>query len=171
MMASKTSPREDGAFWTWSNDVYRKTGASDRLIALQDAAGLDVNIALWCAWVGLETGLARPKDIRRAAAAADDWASDVVGPIRAARRALKSAPDEADGADALRKQVKKIELEAERIEQTLLERLAPQDPQGPAGPEAAVANLAAYCEIAEARVEEEQIRGLVDCLASDPGEE
>lgn len=157
----------DEGFWDWSNGVYRLAGVADRLIALQDAHRLDVNLVLWCVWTGLTRGAAKPKAVRKALAASEDWNSQVVKPLRAARKALKSAPDEADGADALKKKVKEAELDAERIEQSLLESLAPKETEGPAGAEAALANLQSYREAADAQCPDDVFEALLAALTAE----
>ncbi|MEL6363809.1 MAG: TIGR02444 family protein [Pseudomonadota bacterium] len=141
---SDESAGDTEGFWDWSNRVYRLSGVADRLINLQDANKFDVNLVLWCVWLGLHVGAVKPKAVRKAVAAAEDWDAHVVKPLRAARKALKSAPGEAEGADALRKKVKDAELEAERIEQSLLEGLAPSEADEPASNAAARSNLLAY---------------------------
>ncbi len=154
-------------FWDWSNRVYRLPGVADRLIALQDAHRLDVNLVLWCAWTGLTRGAVKPKSVRKALAASEDWNSQVVKPLRAARKALKSAPDEADGADALKKKVKEAELDAERIEQSLLEGIAPTDTESAASAEAALANLQTYRAAADAQCPDDVFETLIAALTAE----
>ena len=162
----KASEEPGDGFWDWSNAVYRRPGVADRLLALQDSADLNVNLILWCAWIGLERGAVKAKAVRKAASASADWSSAVVAPLRAARKALKSAPDEADGSEALRKAVKNAELDAERIEQSMLERMAPEDIEGEPGAAAALANLIAYRDAMSSRAPDDAFDGLVGCLAA-----
>lgn len=113
-------------FWEFSLAVYGVPGVQEECLYLQDRYGVDVNVLLFCAYVGaVHRALLQESDIRAAAAAAGDWNKTVVGSLRGARRALKPyaiAPS-LTGASvaALRTAVKAAELEAERIEQMTLE--------------------------------------------------
>ncbi len=110
-------------FWDFSLAVYPAAGVKPACLSLQ-AAGLDVNLALWIAWHaahGRKTGAA----LEAALVLSADWSARVVKPLRAARDALKVAPGyvEAEAAGALRKAILSAELEAERLEQQALEAL------------------------------------------------
>lgn len=114
------------AFWNWSLIAHSRTGAPQALIRLQDEFGLNANILLWCCWCAVQ-GIAVPDlALRKAADLVNDWSHDVTEPLRAVRRALKAPPRQADqsGAAALRERVKAVELEAEKLEQAMLESLA-----------------------------------------------
>lgn len=117
---------EAGAFWRWSNGIYGAAGVKDRLLKLQDAQALNVNVLLWCCWIA-ET-FEPPADLllRKAADLAAEWTREVTGPLRAARRALKSPPRQVgrETCAALRDKIASVELAAEEVEQSLLERLA-----------------------------------------------
>lgn len=108
-------------FWDFSLAVYPAAGVKPACLALQ-AAGLDVNLALWIAWHGAHDRDARPA-LDAALALSADWSTRVVKPLRAARDALKTAPDyvSRDAAGALRRAILSAELEAERLEQLALE--------------------------------------------------
>lgn len=114
-----------------------------------------MNLLLWCLWAGAH--FHEPGDllVRKAVDRTRRWSSEVTAPLRAVRRALKSAPPEApDAASAmLRENVKAAELDAERIEQSLLEaltleNLAPDESADGRG--RARRALAAYARLAEA---------------------
>lgn len=108
-------------FWDFSLAVYGSAGVKPACLALQ-AAGLDVNLALWIAWHGAHGRDARPA-LDAAMALSADWSTRVVKPLRAARDALKAPPAyaDADAASALRQAILRAELEAERLEQFALE--------------------------------------------------
>jgi len=116
-------------FWAFSLSVYSQNGVKEACLSLQND-GADVNIALWCAWL-----CASGRDPREGLSAAiklsSDWSHAVVKPLRAARDALKPAPGyvDAEAGAALRKQILKAELEAERLEQLALAPLEAQCPQ------------------------------------------
>jgi len=122
------------ALWDWSVRAYARPGAADAALALQDAHGQNVPFLLFAVW----SGGADPARLAKAAALARAWEAAAVGPLRAARRALKPAfPGVSDQArEAVRAQVKAVELAAERA---LLDALDPLGrPRGPAGPGAAL---------------------------------
>lgn len=113
-------------FWTFSLNVYGAAGVPEECLQLQDRYGVDVNLLLFCAYVGAVHGALLPdREVRAAAAAVCDWNNNIVASLREARRALKpfAANSSATGAAAaaLRTTVKTAELEAERLEQMILE--------------------------------------------------
>jgi uncharacterized protein (TIGR02444 family) len=135
-------------FWNFSIAVYRSSEVQDECLRLQDEFGLDVNLVLLCAFLGAVHGAALSAgDLASARQEIGQWHEDIVRPLRAARRALKTIDvADAEAALQLRTQVKAVELEAERIEQTMLKRWA--DARLAAWPrskpsEAIVANLQA----------------------------
>ncbi|MSO71044.1 MAG: TIGR02444 family protein [Alphaproteobacteria bacterium] len=123
--------------WRWCGEVYRRLGVAEACLRLQDECGADVNLALTLIWGGSEgissidaAALSKLLDISR------NWQAQVVAPLRGVRRALK--PDTAAATQALRTQVKTIELEAERIEQEMLAAALPT----PSGSDRALASAA-----------------------------
>jgi len=118
----------DNPFWRFSLDVYAGPGVAAECLALQDGAGLDVNILLFAAWLGFSQGrVLKPEDVRHIADAAASWSDTVVKPLRTVRRHLKSANQQPLAAseafaasEALRKRVAEAELAAEQIEQAML---------------------------------------------------
>lgn len=116
-------------FWNFSLAVYGASAVQDECLNLQDQFGFDVNLVLLCAFLGAIHGVAlTADDIAVARRQVEQWQEQVVRPLRAARRNLKTAEltDAQDAAAAmqLRAQVKAAELESERIEQMMLERWA-----------------------------------------------
>jgi uncharacterized protein (TIGR02444 family) len=116
-------------FWGFSLAVYGAEAVEPECLSLQDRFGLDINLLLLCAFVGAVHGVTlTADDIAAARAEAASWHDDIVKPLRAARRCLKTvALSEAGIAEAaaqLRTRVKATELESEYVEQLLLERWA-----------------------------------------------
>lgn len=113
-------------FWTFSLAVYGDSAVQQECLDLQDRCGIDVNLLLYCTFAGAVHGaVLSEQDLRQAAGIVAKWQQEVVRSLRAARRALKpfataSSPI-AGAAAALRAGVKAAELEAERIEQTMLQ--------------------------------------------------
>jgi uncharacterized protein (TIGR02444 family) len=107
----------------WAEAAYAAPGVARACLTLQDEHGQSVCLLLWAAWAGVN-GLA--PDVPAAAALARTWEARVVGPLRAARRGLKTAPGltDADRA-ALGARVRADELDAERALLAALAALAP----------------------------------------------
>jgi uncharacterized protein (TIGR02444 family) len=133
-------------FWRFSLAVYGKPGVAPACLVLQDQFGTDVNLALYCCWLGA-TGRGR---LTRAALDAADaaiapWRHQVVENFRAARRAIKE--EALADSENLYAKAKAIELEAERtLQARLADRAPPGDPSLSAKDrfDAAIANLALY---------------------------
>ncbi len=121
-MEEDTSP-----FWRFSLIVYGDPGVQTECLDLQDRFGIDVNLLLFCTFIGAVYGAVLPdRDLEAAAGLVGAWHQDVVGSLRRARRTLKPFATDASPilslAAKLRADVKASELEAERIEQMMLER-------------------------------------------------
>ena len=130
--------------WRFSCAFYAQPGVSEALLALQDRAGLDVNLILFALWQGA-CGRRRLSHAELIAAerGAGPIRAAIVLPLRALRRKLRSDRD-AD-VQRLRERIKTLEIAAERIIQRRLARLAgtPASDVAPAARAAAVqANLA-----------------------------
>jgi uncharacterized protein (TIGR02444 family) len=147
-----TTRHEPNAFWRYSLRSYRLPGVEAACLALQEEAGTDTNLLLWCCW---QASLGRALDrraLRRAMAATARWQSEVILPLRRARRSLKAAPQglpEGWAAD-LRGRIAAAELDMEYAEQRLLFDLAQALPAaGRRLPprEAAQAGVARYLDL------------------------
>lgn len=113
-------------FWTFSLEIYADPRVQKECLALQDDVGVDVNLLLFCTYMGASYGaILSDAALRQAADHVVVWYNDIVKALRGARRVLKpyaTGPSPIlDAATALREKLKVIELEAERIEHTLLE--------------------------------------------------
>jgi uncharacterized protein (TIGR02444 family) len=88
------APRRGGkaagtAFWRFSLRFYAQPGVAEALIALQDEAGIDVNLVLYGLWLGV-SGRSRLDDAALAAAdrATRALRTEIVRPLRQLRRHL-----------------------------------------------------------------------------------
>ena len=123
------------SLWDWALMAYSADGVADACLELQDAAGQNVPLLLWAGWCA-RTGRVPDEDALEAAGdTARAWQETAIAPLRAVRRALKPRAPDLDDADreAVRAQVKAVELEAERRLLAALEALAPV-PSGPPQP-------------------------------------
>jgi uncharacterized protein (TIGR02444 family) len=124
------------AFWDFTLQVYGREGVSPAVIALQDTHRLDVDILLFCCWTGSTgRGPLGAAAIARAKTVADPWQAEVVNALRTIRRRIKDGFEGAPAGlpDALRKQILTQEIDAERLEQIMLEATvtAAPDPSRP----------------------------------------
>jgi uncharacterized protein (TIGR02444 family) len=129
--------------WRFSQAFYHFPGVASALIALQDRAGLDVNLMLFALWLGV-TGRSPldHADLAAAERAVCDIRAEMIVPLRALRRRLKGIPD--SDVQNLREGVKALELAAEKLAQ---DRLA-----GLAGPADAEISAEACLALAEANL-------------------
>lgn len=114
----------DHPFWCFSLSVYSKEGVPAELIALQDTFNIDVNVALFCLWLGRSIGWQLSEDqLSATLVRCTSWNTETVIPMRGVRRYLKTGTAVqpiAQRAVALRTQIKRLELMAEQIEQGFL---------------------------------------------------
>lgn len=108
----------DNEFWRFSLAVYEPSDVANECLALQEALGLNVNILLFCAWLGNRSIDLSPSDIEAASRFVARWHDSVVRLLRSVRRQIKT--DYGNEFANLRARVKEIELEAEQIEQAML---------------------------------------------------
>jgi uncharacterized protein (TIGR02444 family) len=152
----------DSAFWRFSLRFYARKGVAPLCLALQDQHGIDVNLLFFILFLSLQGRRLTPADVRRFDQAAAAWRARAVLPLRALRRDLKSgvAPMDIETTAALRAEIQRCELQAERLQQEMLECLFPPASVGAACSvaEAAAANVAAYGAI---------IGGLPDALVNE----
>ncbi len=140
-------------FWRFSLRTYRAPGMQAACLALQESCDADVNLLLLCGWLGRSGRSIDKRRLREAMRCVRAWQSDVIAPVRQARRALKrNPPRDADLARRLRHQMLALELELEFIEQAMLAELAARwpAPRRSTAPEVAIAaNLARYLALLE----------------------
>jgi len=138
------------SFWAFSLEIYGRPGVPEALVAFQDARGADINLLLYCCWHAAtgRGGLDRTTlaGLREKVAA---WRAAVVEPLRDIRRGMKGgiAGAPPDDAEALRGEVQRLEIEAERIEQALLATEAASSGRRDDTEADVRASLAAYCEL------------------------
>lgn len=133
----------DNPFWRFSLAVYAAPGVQPACLALQDGHGLDVNLALFCAWIGARRGIALTgAEIEAAGLLVAAWRETAVLPLRTLRRAIKAMPLPADPAiGTFRQRIAAAELEAEQLQQAMLFRWAEACWPGARGSGQAAANL------------------------------
>jgi uncharacterized protein (TIGR02444 family) len=148
MSSVEASTAKASPFWTFSLGFYRGPGVSEACLEMQDNSGVDVNIVLLLLWLASQKRRLATDDVKALADKVRPWQTDVIGPIRALRRMLKSDAPLLDkgAAELFRTRIKAIELESERLQQEAMYALAANLKSEPAGAadEAARANIEAY---------------------------
>jgi uncharacterized protein (TIGR02444 family) len=157
--------RQGFPFWRFSLRTYRRPGVAQACLALQDECGADVNVLLYCCWMGSRGKCLDRRGVRSAMSAVGRWQDEVVRPLRRARRAIRKDPRgcTAEQATALRQHIAAAELDAEYLEQQLLaaEASRASPAVGSDAPRAAAANnLSRYVEALGAAPGSRQARNL-----------
>ena len=113
--------------WTWACAAYAAPGVAEACLSLQDYHEQNVPLLLWAAWAAVTGRRPDEETIEAACDAARAYDTVIVSQLRAVRRTLKAPiPDmDHDHREALRQQVKTLELDAERRLMLELESLAP----------------------------------------------
>lgn len=121
-----TSDSRESPFWNFSCRIYDDPEVQQECLALQDSCGVNVNLLLFCAFAGaILAKMLSDNSVKELASLVDAWDNEVVIHLRGVRRALKvfdglTSPT-VPAVTALRSGVKALELEAERIEQAIIE--------------------------------------------------
>src|SRR5436190_20337192 len=149
MSAAQAPSAQGSPFWRFSLHFYRQPKVADACIALQEEAGVDVNLLLFLLWQATQRRALTAADVKALDETIGGWRDTAVIPLRNLRRALKSSPGlvAPDTAQAFRTRIKAVELEAERLQQEAMYALAATTPPGrdaTSPVDAARANVAAY---------------------------
>jgi uncharacterized protein (TIGR02444 family) len=127
MSSIETAPANQASpFWTFSLGYYRGAGVSEACLELQDNCGVDVNVVLFLLWLASQKRRVPADQVRLVAEKVRPWQIDVIGPIRALRRMLKTDAPLLDkgSAELFRTRIKAIELESERLQQEAMYAMA-----------------------------------------------
>lgn len=110
--------------WSFSLEVYAQPEVEQVCLMLQDKLGLDVNLLLACLWVGVSgRGRLDGEELADLEQQVAFWHLEIVEPMRQVRRRLKElARFGGERFAAMRKSVSASELEAEQVEQQMLEQ-------------------------------------------------
>lgn len=118
--------REPNAFWSYSLRLYRAPAVAKACLALQEQWGADVNLILYCCWLGRAGRALDKRSLRIAITAASRWQAEVIRPVRQARHSLKKPPYGVPDTWVvpLRKRLGALELDLEYLEHRLLASVA-----------------------------------------------
>src|SRR5882672_2461911 len=145
--AAPDKSSRESPFWRFSLRFYGLADVAAACLELQDKAGVDVNLMLFLLFLADEKRAVTKDEVARLDARIASWRAQVVMPLRDVRRRLKGGIGEIpqDLSEGLRNMVKRVELEAERLEQGQLESEGAELGTKTASRDAAAeANLGAY---------------------------
>ncbi len=145
---------ETQGFWDFSVRTYYGAGVQEAFLALQNERGVDINMLLFCIWLGRTHGEFSDSLFAAACDFSVSWARHVVVPLRNVRTWMKGAGCH-DGAVPvqdcmdLREKVKGIEFAAEKLQEEVLESLCADHPRAQQSAAqqlaAATSNIRRYC--------------------------
>lgn len=147
-----TTPK---SFWNFAVRTYRCEGVPEACLALQNERGADVNVLLFCCWIGATRGELEIETLDRVLEFSRAWAERVVQPLRSVRTWMKieGCPDPRVPVEScvdLRERIKKVELEAERLQENVMQSMVDTLPEVTLSvteqARAAALNLRRYCE-------------------------
>lgn len=142
------------SFWDFSVRTYRSEGVAQACLALQNETGADVNVLLFCCWVGASRGEFQNAEYAAVMAFSNAWADKVVRPLRGVRTWMKleGCPDPLlpnDKCMSLREAIKRVEFEAEQLQENVMQSIVDSKPlvamSNSGQLSAAVLNLQRYC--------------------------
>lgn len=110
----------ESEFWDFSLNVYNRPEVSKLCLDLQDNYGADVNMLLFACWLGNSgRGTVTVSAWRAMILRLAKWREKVIKPLRSVRHTLKH---EHLVPSNMKEQVFKCEIDAEHIEQLILEK-------------------------------------------------
>ena len=114
--------RRPNPFWRYSLARYRDPAVAAACLALQDRWGADVNVLLYCCWIGQRGRALNKRALRAVDTAVRTLQIEVIRPLRQARRTLRQPPDGVPRAWArqLKNRIAAVELDLEYIEHRML---------------------------------------------------
>jgi len=162
------NPPQGSPFWRFSLAFYRLPKVADACIALQEEAGVDVNVLLYLLWQARQGRRLAVDDVAALEIKVAPWREATVIPLRNVRRALKSPPAlvAAPTAEAFRTRIKAVELEAERLQQEAMFALTPGGEAGASAAAAAQANVDAYAAVLRTSFPQTQVAILLAALST-----
>jgi uncharacterized protein (TIGR02444 family) len=127
MQSPSSLPSLPESLWDFSLAFYAKPGVEDCCLQLQDNYRVNVNVLLWCVWLGFRGYELNQVYLDEALALISPWDNHYVRPLRDLRRQMKVEFGTGDaGVEAARTTIKQAELQAERQLQHWLEQRVKQ---------------------------------------------
>ena len=148
------------SFWDFSIQLYAKPGVEQACLAMQNKFGLDVNNVLFCLWHGQLYGEFPNSTLSQMIVFTNEWRTNVVQPLRSARSWMKGKENLIDASEGsfenLRSSIKKLELQAELLQQNQLQSLVSGMPENEVDDpnQAMLNNLQNYLVVADLQSEQ-----------------
>lgn len=127
----------DSDFWNYSVQVYQIPQVEHACLTLQNNFQADINLLLYCCWVGEHKVKLSSGNIQQLIQAVQPWQS-IIQPLRDSRRLLKNEATILDNdiAKETRNNLIEMELNAEHMAQLAIEKVLdlsamPQDDEQP----------------------------------------
>ena len=155
-------------FWNFSNHVYREENVATACLLLQNENNADVNMLLFCVWAAKARFELSTSTFEDALAFSRSWAVDIVRPLRAIRTARKRE-DEIEHRNTFRRNVKALELQAEKLQQEELQALLGANVRQTNSADSlrlAASNLSRYCAAELIDLNPENINRMLVILAA-----
>ncbi len=152
------------SLWSFSLQIYKQPGVEEACLTLQDSIGADINILMYCCWRGEISN----DEIKDLVTLIPSWQNEVVKGLRDVRRKIKqllSANCEPSrNIKELRGKVAALELESEKIEQTMLSSFAKNYSTGERSKSASRSNLLKYTSLLSRNLNKENKNALAMLL-------
>ncbi len=110
-------------FWDYSLRLYAEPGVEETCLKLQQGFGVNVNMLLFCCWLDAQQVPFSKSLLQRAERGIGAWEQQVAKPLRSIRQWVKF--EQGERQTAFYRQLKNMELDAERIEQDTLLTFCP----------------------------------------------
>lgn len=110
--------------WRFSVDIYQRPDVEPTCLELQDRYQVDVNILLYCCWLGQQHRLLNSDQINTMMSTTQPWHASILQPLRDAHKMMKNhiIALPAELLDQTIDNIKEMELNAERMAQLSLEK-------------------------------------------------
>ena len=152
------------SLWSFSLKVNKRPGVEEACLKLQDSIGADINILMYCCWRGQMSN----DEINDLLINFPSWQNDVVKGLRDVRRKIKqllsTKHEPAQNIIDLRGKVAALELEAEKIEQSMLSRFAKNYSIGRSSRSGSRSNLLKYTSLISSDLNNENKAALTTLL-------
>lgn len=158
----------ESPFWHFSVRFYALPEVAPACLELQDEADVDVNLLLYLLFLAEQRRALSEPEIADLDRAIQLWRDEVVKPLRALRRRLKGGfPNTPfEWSEGFRLSLKRLELDAERVEQQLLEREDRHGEEASGREEAARQSLHAYGTFLKAALPEAPLAIILSAFAA-----
>ena len=115
----------ESELWNFSTQTYQIPEVEAACLKLQDEFSADVNIILYCCWLGENNIELSPDEILVLIQTTEPWQNSILKPLRNARRMMKNhiIAMPAELLDQTISNMNEMEINSERMEQQSLEKV------------------------------------------------